>query len=118
MLDTLAVGALAFALYALACARASRLVTTDTITARPREWITERADARALTRPLAALLDCDWCVTVWAAAALAALDALAGGALDALAAALAPTGGAPAALAWAVIIAAIAQAAGMLATRT
>lgn len=118
MLDTLAVGALAFALYALACARLTRLTTTDTITARPREWITERADARRATRPLAALLDCDWCVSVWVAGALAALDALARGPLAALAGTLAPDGAAPAALAWAVIIAAIAQSAGMLATRT
>lgn len=117
MLDTLAVGALAAALYALACARLTRLATTDTITARPREWITERADARALTRPVAALLDCGWCVSVWVAGALAACDALARGPLAALAGALAPSGGASAALAWAVIIAAIAQAAGMLAGR-
>jgi hypothetical protein len=110
--------ALAVMMYALAVARVSRLITTDTITARPREWITERADARRATRPLAALLDCDWCVTVWVSGALTALDALAHGPMAALVGALAPAGGASAALAWAVIVAALAQLAGMLATRT
>lgn len=116
MLDTshALAAALALALYALACARITRLVTTDTITAPPREWITERAYARALTRPFAELINCDWCASVWVAGALAALDALASGPLHALANAWS----APAALAWLIIVAAIAHAAGMLTDRT
>lgn len=116
MLDTsdALAAALALALYVLACARLTRLATTDTITAPPREWLTERAYARALTRPIAELINCDWCASVWIAGALAALDALARGPLYALAS----SWGGPDALAWAVIVAAMAHLAGMLTDRT
>lgn len=103
-----------FALYSGAAARLTHLVTTDVITAPVREWITERADARAATRPLGVLINCNWCASVWIVAAVAVLDAAATGPLaEAVHAAYA----APV-LGWLIIGAALALAAGMLATIT
>lgn len=100
-------------LYTLAAARITRLITTDTITELPRSWIIERADTRPITRPIAALIDCGWCTSVWVSAAITTTDALTRGPLADLAAAW----DAPRPLAWTVITAALAHAAGMLATR-
>lgn len=104
-----------FLLNILAAARLTQLVTTDSITKRPREAVTEWADRRRGTRPLAVLINCGWCVSVWVAAALAAFDAWAGGPL---ARGVAAAGYDYAAAGWAIIVAALALAAGMLATST
>jgi len=104
-----------FLLNTLAAARLTHLVTTDSITGPPRERVTEWADRRTATRPLAVLINCDWCVSVWVAAALATFDAWAGGPL---ASGVAAAGYAAPAAGWAIIVAALALAAGMLATST
>lgn len=104
-----------FLLNTLAAARLTQLVTTDSITERPRVAVTEWADRRSGTRPLAVLINCGWCVSVWVAAALAAFDAWTGGPL---ARGVAAAGYDHAAAGWAIIVAALALAAGMLATST
>jgi hypothetical protein len=104
-----------FLLNVLAAARLTSLVTTDAITAPPREWATEHADRRRVTRPLATLINCDWCVSVWVSAALAAFDAWGEGPLSR---GVAAAGYAAPAFGWAIIVAALALAAGMLATST
>jgi hypothetical protein len=104
-----------FVLNTLAAARLTQLVTTDSITGPPRVAVTEWSDRRTITRPLAVLINCGWCVSVWVAAGLAAFDAWAGGPL---AAGVAAAGYDTAAAGWAVIVAALALAAGMLATST
>jgi hypothetical protein len=48
-------------LIALATYRLTRLVTTDTILARPREWVQARYDR------LGYLVGCDWCSSIWIA---------------------------------------------------
>lgn len=48
---------------ALAVYRLSRLVTQDTITERPRTWITDRYETGVGT-----LVQCAWCISVWIAA--------------------------------------------------
>lgn len=53
-----------FIIDALAVARLSRLVTTDTITSRSRLWLAKRTDRLALW------LACPWCISVWVAAAV------------------------------------------------
>lgn len=106
---------IAFIFAAFAAARLTQLVTTDSITEPPRVWVTERADRRRITRPIAVLINCGWCVSVWVAAAVAWLDALAAGPFAATVALLYP---ASAAIGWLLVIAALALAAGMLATST
>lgn len=64
----------ALAVYALACARLTRLVTTDDfpLVARPRAWV--RGRDRSGTGPAhwaAELVSCAWCAGVWCATALA-----------------------------------------------
>jgi hypothetical protein len=104
-----------FLLNVFAAARLTQLVTTDSITERPRVAVTEWSDRRALTRPLAVLINCGWCVSVWVAAGLAAFDWWAGGPI---ASGIAAAGYAEPAAGWAIIVAALALAAGMLATKT
>lgn len=104
-----------FALNTAAAARLTQLVTTDSITERPRVAVTEWADRRRGTRPLAVLINCGWCVSVWVSGALAAFDWWAGGPL---AHGIAAAGYDSAAAGWAIIVAALALAAGMLATST
>lgn len=104
-----------FALTVAAAARLTQLVTTDSITERPRVAVTEWSDRRRATRPLAILINCGWCVSVWISAALAAFDWWAGGPL---ARGVAAAGYEHAAAGWAIIVSALALAAGMLATST
>lgn len=52
---------LTFTLTALATYRIVRLIQRDTIFQKPRNWIEHS--------PLAKLVSCPWCLTVWAAAA-------------------------------------------------
>lgn len=54
---------------ALATARLTRLVTTDRITQAPRHWAIRKLPEHSLA---AYLLVCDWCVSVYAGAAVAA----------------------------------------------
>lgn len=104
-----------FILNTFAAARLTQLVTTDSITEPPRVAVTEWSDRRTLTRPLAVLINCGWCVSVWVAAALAAFDWWAHGPL---ASGVAAVGYAEPAAGWAIIVAALALTAGMLATKT
>lgn len=104
-----------FLLNVLAAARLTQLVTTDSITDKPRVAVTEWADRRRGTRPLAILINCGWCVSVWVSAGLAAFDWWAGGPL---ARGVAAAGYEHAAAGWAIIVAALALAAGMLAVKT
>lgn len=53
---------------ALATARLTRLVTTDRILLTPRAWAISRLDPQSLA---AYLVVCDWCVSVYAGAAVA-----------------------------------------------
>ena len=103
-----------FALTVAAAARLTQLVTTDSITERPRVAVTEWADRRRATRPVAILINCGWCVSVWVVSALAAADYAAAGPL---ASGVAIASGS-ALYGWLVIVAALALAAGMLATKT
>lgn len=57
-----------FALGVLATARATRLVTTDTLTASLRARLEQRDGP--IARFLKALTSCPWCFSIWAAAAL------------------------------------------------
>lgn len=68
----------------LAVARLTRLVTRDRITRRPRNWVWEHAP-----EPIAALVDCPWCVSIWAAAGVVAARRFAPRAWSPVAAALA-----------------------------
>jgi hypothetical protein len=104
-----------FALNTAAAARLTHLVTTDSITDRPRVAVTEWADRRRATRPLAVLINCGWCVSVWVSAALAAFDWWAGGPLER---GVAAAGYEHGAAGWCIIVAALALAAGMLAVKT
>lgn len=54
---------LEFAVLALACFRATRLVTTDVVFSRPREWFWRRFPPE--TTMLGYLSTCDWCTSVW-----------------------------------------------------
>lgn len=54
---------------ALATARLTRLVTTDRITRAPRDWVLMRIDPEGLP---AYLVTCDWCVSVYTGAGVAA----------------------------------------------
>ena len=69
------------ALGVVATARLDRLIRTDTITAPARNAVLHalgvRARTEAAARWLAQLLACVWCGTVWAGAAVAALQYLA-----------------------------------------
>jgi hypothetical protein len=60
---------------ALATARLTRLVTTDRITQAPRHWVLMRIDPEGLG---AYLVTCDWCVSVYVGAGVAAATATAG----------------------------------------
>jgi hypothetical protein len=53
--------------------RAARLVTTDTIADRPREWVVARGGL------LADGVECDWCVGLWLAAGAVGWRALSPG---------------------------------------
>lgn len=57
---------------ALACARITRMVTTDRITQVPRDWILMRLDPEGLP---AYLVTCNWCVSVYTGAGTAAVGA-------------------------------------------
>jgi hypothetical protein len=57
---------------ALATARLTRLITTDRITQAPRNALLRRLDGDGL---LAYLVVCDWCVSVYTGAAVAAVAA-------------------------------------------
>ena len=63
------------AVAALAVARLTRLVTSDRITEAPRNWALARLPDGPL---LAYLVVCDWCVSVYTGAAVAAAGAWAG----------------------------------------
>lgn len=67
-LDTLVIAA-------LAVARLTRLVTTDRITERPRNWVLQRLKAESLT---AYLIVCDWCASFYVGLGVAAVGGLAG----------------------------------------
>jgi hypothetical protein len=60
---------------ALATARLTRLVTTDRITEAPRVWLLRRLPSDSLR---AYLIVCDWCVSVYVGAAVAACGAWTG----------------------------------------
>lgn len=63
-----------FVVYALAVARITGLVTTDEITSAPRDSILRRLrDTSAAHRALATLITCQWCASIWIAAATAPL---------------------------------------------
>jgi len=55
---------------ALAVARVTRLVTTDTLTAPARQWAVLKMGIRSKG---AYLITCDWCTSVWAGAVAAPL---------------------------------------------
>lgn len=60
--------------YALATARATGLVTTDEITSPARRAILRRLDDKRPTHHAAAtLITCQWCASIWIAAAAAPL---------------------------------------------
>jgi hypothetical protein len=61
--------ALTLLLTALATARLTRLVTTDRITRAPRDWVLLRVRNG---HPLAYLLGCDWCASMYVGAGAAA----------------------------------------------
>lgn len=67
---------LTFALYALATARVTGLITADQLTAPARIWALDRLDhgpapARGWRRQAAYLLTCAWCVSIYVGAATA-----------------------------------------------
>jgi hypothetical protein len=51
-----------------ATARLTRLVTTDKIFERPRDWILDRVDPHGF---ITYLLGCPWCVSIYVGAAMA-----------------------------------------------
>jgi hypothetical protein len=57
---------------ALGTARLTRLITRDRITHAPRRWVLQRLDQDGLT---AYMIVCDWCVSVYTGAAIAAVGA-------------------------------------------
>lgn len=61
--------------YALAAARITGLITTDTITDRIRDGIVRRLDSRPATLGVfvAELIQCSWCSGVWVSAVIAPL---------------------------------------------
>jgi hypothetical protein len=63
---------IAIALCALATARVTRLITQDRITEAPRNWVLRRLPETSL---FAYLIVCDWCVSVYAGAGVAAIGA-------------------------------------------
>ena len=60
---------ISLALGALVTARLTRFVTTDRVFLAPRAWFIKKLDRESLT---AYLIVCDWCVSVYAGAAVAA----------------------------------------------
>lgn len=68
----------------LAVARLTRLVTRDRITIRPRNWVWEHAP-----EPIAGLVDCSWCVSMYVAFGVVAARRFAPRAWSPVAAALA-----------------------------
>lgn len=86
MADRIVTG-LTFVLATLTAFRLTRLVTTDTITDRPRRWLLRRFPARVVPlhdtnggevdgtatlkpRWIIELVNCDWCLGVWISAAV------------------------------------------------
>ena len=63
---------LGFIIVALAAYRVTRLVVTDTLLNRPRDWVFTHAPLK-----VAELIDCPHCVGVWAAGATTAIYLLA-----------------------------------------
>lgn len=63
--------------YALAVCRLTGLITTDAITARPRDAITARLDNQRVDPDdhhwLTTLITCSWCASIWLAAVVAPL---------------------------------------------
>lgn len=59
---------LTLALYALATARVTGLITQDQLTSAPRVWATKRLGRR---EQLIYLLHCPWCVSIYVGAAAA-----------------------------------------------
>lgn len=68
----------------LAVLRLTRLVTRDRITRRPRNWVWEHA-----SEPIAGLVDCPWCVSMYVAFGVVAARRFAPRAWSPIAAALA-----------------------------
>lgn len=58
-----------FLVLALACFRLTRLVTTDVVFNRPREWFWRRFPPESTM--LGYLSTCDWCASVWVGSLLA-----------------------------------------------
>lgn len=66
------------ALDALAVARLTRLVTTDTITEPVRNWLAVIRPGRLAERPrVAEFLTCPWCISFWIAIGVVMLQTLA-----------------------------------------
>ena len=59
---------LLFAASILAVYRLARLVAVDTITERPRDWLSRQPGR--VSRELSYLISCAWCIAPWFAAAL------------------------------------------------
>lgn len=69
MIDDVA-DTLSLVLLFLAVARTTRLVTSDRLTRAPREWLILRAEAKHGPDALSSyLIQCPWCVSIWAGAA-------------------------------------------------
>ena len=63
-----------FVVYALAVARITGLITTDEITRAPRDAVLRRLDdTNRWHQALATLITCQWCASIWVAAATAPL---------------------------------------------
>jgi len=58
----------ALVLAALACYRATRIVTTDRIADRPRDWVIGRWPGS-----FGYLVTCDWCASIWLGVPFAAV---------------------------------------------
>lgn len=67
---------ISLALAALATARITRVITTDTVTAQLRTSVVQRLGAES---KLAYLVHCDWCVSIYVGAATATTWHLTGG---------------------------------------
>ncbi len=68
--------AILFLVYALACARLTKLVNSDRITKAPREWAIRRLPEGSIW---AYFLVCPWCVSMWLSIPLAPLTWYFGG---------------------------------------
>jgi hypothetical protein len=68
-------GSLLLVAFVLAAYRLSRLVTTDRLTMAPRHALIARSKAKGDDDPLlAALITCDWCVSVYTSAFVVGLS--------------------------------------------